>query len=330
MAETEKITVNKRLLTTIILKKPRLHRDFVVRFVPLIVAGLVIALIAFIIPNSLSTRNVVNVLMQSSALGLMAIGITVVLILGGIDLSIPAVMALSGVIGAVFMREGGNPLLAAALMIFVGIFCGSINGLAVAYLRMIPFVVTLSMMAIATGTSILISSQVAVRVANPSFTNVVLAKVGLIPIPVIIVILITGIVWLLMDRSLFGRSLYAIGTNARAARVSGINTSRYIFGSYVFSGFFAGLAGIVVTARLGSATAQMGAESVVLDVISSAVVGGASIYGGKGTALGAVIGALFITFISNSMNLLHVTYFWTLIIKGLIIIMVVALDSLRK
>jgi ribose transport system permease protein len=124
--------------------------------------------------------------------------------------------------------------------------------------------------------------------------------------------------------------LFAVGTNARAARVSGIPTDRVIFGTYVTSGFFAGLAALIVVARLMSAAATMGEEGIVLDIVSSAVIGGVSIYGGVGSPLGAVIGALFITLITNSMNMLKVSYYWTLVIKGLVIVVAVALDSLRR
>jgi ribose/xylose/arabinose/galactoside ABC-type transport system permease subunit len=157
-----------------------------------------------------------------------------------------------------------------------------------------------------------------------------MARIWIIPVPVIFLFVMTAFVMILVRKSLYGRWLYAVGTNARTARVSGIPTDRVIFGTYVLSGFFAGMAAIIVTARLESASVTMGPDSFVLDIVSSAVVGGVSIYGGVGSPMGAVIGALIITLISNSMNMMRVSYFYTLLFKGCIIILAVALDALRK
>jgi ribose transport system permease protein len=186
------------------------------------------------------------------------------------------------------------------------------------------------MMNIATGASIWVTEQVSVAPINEGFINVVMAKLGIIPVPVIFLVIVTALAMILIKDGLFGRWLYAVGTNARAARVSGIPTDRVIFGTYAVSGFFAGLAAIVVVARLMSAAPTMGDEGVVLDIVSSAVIGGVSIYGGVGSPLGAVLGALFITLITNSMNMLHVSYYTTLVVKGLVIVIAVALDSLRR
>jgi ribose transport system permease protein len=147
---------------------------------------------------------------------------------------------------------------------------------------------------------------------------------------VLITALVTLIALIVMRRHMFGRWLYAVGINVRAARVSGIPTTRVVFGAYVVSGFLAGLTAIVLSARLGSASANMGTDAIVLDVVSSAVVGGVSIYGGVGGPLGAVLGAIFITVISNSMNMMQVSFFTSLIVKGIVIVGFVAIDSLRR
>ena len=193
-------------------------------------------------------------------------------------------------------------------MVSVGSIAGCINGLAVAYLRMIPFVVTLSMQAIATGAAIWVTNALSVSGIPTSFMNAILYKVWIIPLPVIVFVLLTILFELLLRRSLFGRWLYSVGTNVRASRVSGINTTRVLFSAYLFSGMMAGIVAIMVTARLSSASATMGSSNVVLDIVSSAVIGGVSIYGGSGSAVGVMLGALVITLISNSMNFLHVPY----------------------
>jgi ribose transport system permease protein len=280
--------------------------------------------------NFLTLRNLNNILMQASSLGLMSIGMTLVLIVGGIDLSIPPVMALGAIFGVMFMRSGGNPLLAAMIMVGIGLIGGVINGLAIAHLRMIPFVVTLSMQAIAYGACLWVTEAVGVSGVHPSFLGVVLAKIGGISVPIMFVIIITTIAQLFMKTSLYGRWLYLTGTNIRMAQVSGVPTKEIVFSAYLFSGILAGLAGIILSARLGAASASLGESGGVLDIIGSAVIGGASIYGGIGTAVGALFGAILITMISNAMNMMHVSYFNMLFIKGIIIISFVAFDSLRR
>lgn len=296
---------------------------------PLLIFGIIAIVLSLTVPNFLSMRNLINLLTQSSTIGLMAIGMTFVLILGGIDLSIPANMAFCGIIGAIYMRDIGSPVVAAIIMVSIGMFVGLINGYATANLNMIPFIVTLSMQAILTGSSIWITNNDSVYNLPEIFSDVILYRIGIIPVPVIILGLVLLVVQFLMVHSFFGRWIYYVGINKKAAKISGIPADRVTLAGYVISGFFAGLTAIIVTARLNSASATMGSENIVLDIVSSAVVGGVSIYGGVGTAVGAVVGAIFITVISNSMNLLHVPYYLTLVIKGLVIISVVAFDSIR-
>jgi ribose transport system permease protein len=304
--------------------------DQVIRYLPLILLSIVIIVIGLFVPHFLTTRNIINILRQSSAIGLMAIGITAVLIGGGIDLSIPSIMALGGILGSMYMRGGGDPVLAGAVMVGVCALGGAVNGYVVAYLKMIPFVVTLSMMYIATGASTWLTREISVAGLHPGFINTVMGKVWIIPVPVIVLFVATVIVTLMMRKSMYGRWLYAVGANPEVARSMGIPRDRVVFGTYVFGGFFAGLAAIITTARLMSASATMGEEGIVLNVISSAVVGGVSVYGGRGNPLGAVIGAIFIIMITNSMNMMHVSYFMSLFVKGCVIVVVVALDSLRR
>jgi ribose transport system permease protein len=307
-----------------------LQSDTLIRYIPIALLIIVLVLLGVFVENFFTTRNILNILMQSSALGLMAMGMTAVLITGGIDLSIPAVMAFSAIIGALFMRAGGNPILGGLIMVVVGTLAGSINGVSVAYFKMIPFVVTLAMQAVATGASIWLTNQVSISGIPPAFLDTVLAKVSGVGVPVISLAIFFIIVQVIMTRSVFGRWLYATGTNARAARVSGIPTARVLLFVYMFSGFMAGLAAIIMTARLSSAGAQMGPSGMVLDIVASSVLGGVSIYGGVGSALNAVVGAILITLISNSMNMMQISYYNTLVIKGFVIIIVVALDALRK
>lgn len=302
----------------------------IVSKIPVAVLVIVVVLVSLSVPRFFTARNILNIAFQTSGTGLMAIGLTAVLITGGMDLSLPSVMALSGILGAMFMSSGGNPVIGILIMLLTGSVWGALNGFAVARLRMIPFVVTLSTMVIATGASVWVTNATSVGGLPESFTDTVTAPVAGVPVPVLLLFVVVILAQVFMTRSLYGRWLYAVGQNAKTARVSGVPTDLVIFGCYVASGFMAGLAAVVLTARLMSAAASMGKETVVLDIISSAVVGGVSIYGGKGSPIGAVLGALFITSITNSMNLLGVSYFTTLLIKGCIIIVAVAIDSLRR
>ncbi|MFO7531484.1 MAG: ABC transporter permease [Candidatus Limnocylindrales bacterium] len=296
----------------------------------LIVLAIVLVLLAVLVPNFFTSRNVGNILIQAAPLGLMAIGMAIVMITGGIDLSIPAVMGLSAILGAMVLRDTGSIPLAGLVMLLVGSGLGAVNGFSVAYLRMIPFVVTLAMMTIATGAAVAITNSVSIPVTDEAFYNLILDRSFGIQRPVIIAGAVTLIATILMRRHMYGRWVYAVGINTRTARVSGVPTSRVIFGAYVVSGLLAGLTGLVLSARLGSASANMGTDAIVLDVVASAVVGGVSIYGGVGGPLGAVFGAIFITVISNSMNLMQVSYFTSLIVKGFVIVAFVAIDSLRR
>ncbi len=300
------------------------------RHVPVSILLVATILVGATTPHFLTTRNAINILRQASPLGFMAMGMTIVLIGGGIDISVPAVMALSGILGAGHMANGGHPLVGVLIMVLVGTLLGSVNGMAVAYLRMVPFVVTLSMMAIATGTSVWLTRNVSVSGLPLGFIDTIVGSTAGIPHSVVFVALGALVLWIIMKRSLFGRWLYATGVNIRTAQVCGVPQKMTIFGTYAASGFLAGITAILVTARLESASPTMGEEGVVLNVMGAAVVGGASIYGGIGSPVGAVVGAIFITLISNSMNMLHIPYHTTLIVKGVVIIGFVAFDSLSR
>lgn len=288
----------------------------------------VLIFLAIYFPKFYKTRNLINIFTQASATGIMAIGMTAVLIGGGIDLSIPFNMALSAVVGATTMQATGSPFLGVGVMLIVSIFIGCLNGFAVAYLKMIPFVVTLAMMQLAGGVTLWITNMASVPVPY-SFVDTILFRVGKIPLPVFAFIAIAILAAIYAKKSLFGRWLYAVGTNPKSARVAGIPSQRVLFGTYVFSGLCAGLTAIILSARLASAGHPMASNNVVLDVVSSAVVGGVSIYGGIGGPIGASLGAIAMTVINNAMNFMRVDFFPSQIVKGAIIIVFVYLDSLR-
>lgn len=286
-----------------------------------------IVLFAFLEPRFLSAYNIWNVLEQTSALGLMAIGLAVVLLLGGIDLSIPAVMASAAVVGATVMVATQNPWLGPPVMIGVGMACGLLNGIAVGVLGLVPFAVTLATLTLAGGFAVWMTDGTSIYGMPYQFSSNVMMRLGDLPLAVAAFLGFVALTHWAVRSSLIGRWLYAVGTNRRAARVVDMPIRLVELGAYVFAGLTAGLAAILLTARIDSAAASMGSESVVLDVVAAAVIGGVSIYGGRGTLLGAAIGALFIVIVGNGLNLLGFDYFTAIVVKGTIILAAIALDA---
>jgi ribose transport system permease protein len=279
-------------------------------------------------PRFFRYQNIVNILLQVSLLGLMTIGMTVVMIAGGIDLSLPANMAIGAVLGAVYMKSGGNWIVSCFIMIAVGVLVGLVNGIAVSRLKMIPFVVTLAMMTILSGSAVWLTNSLSISQIPNSFLSLFDATpIFGIPMTIWLGAAVTVAASVLMRSTVFGRWVYAVGLNARAARVAGVPVDRVVLMSYVISGLMAGLTSILLTARLGSASANMGNDGVVLDIVSACVVGGVSIYGGVGRVPGAVFGAVLITVLSNAMNLIGVSYYLSLIIKGAVIIAFIAIEG---
>ncbi len=281
-------------------------------------------------PNFFRYNNLTNVLLQTALLGSLALGMAVVMIVGGIDLSLPANMAMSAIVGALYMKATGDWTLGPVLMILVGIGLGLINGIAVAYLKMIPFVVTLAMMTVVSGTSVWITNSLSISQLPQSFGEVFGARpVANIPTTVLVIAVAAVVLSVAMRSSIIGRWMYAVGINEKAALIARIRTKRVVLLSYLFSGAMAGLTAIFLTARLGAASANMGNDGMVLDIVSACVVGGISIYGGAGRVAGALLGALLITVLSNAMNLVGVSFYIGLVIKGLVIVAYIAADPGR-
>jgi ribose/xylose/arabinose/galactoside ABC-type transport system permease subunit len=303
-----------------------LLRKSVVVLVPLLVALVLLAVMQWQAPNFFRPNNLINILVQTSSLGVMAIGMCVVMIGGGIDLSIPANMAFSAVIGALCMRWGVP--VGIAVMLLTGAGIGLFNGVAVAVFGMTPFVVTLATMTVVGGATVWITNSQSISDFPEVFFDIMLARPGGVPFSVIVLVVVALFASLVMSSTVFGRWLYAVGLNPKAARVARVPLERVLLLTYVASGLLAGLAAVMLTARLGSASANLGNDGVVLDIVSACVVGGISIYGGSGRPIGAVLGALFIILIGNSLNQLGVSYFMNLVVKGVAIVAFICLDRI--
>jgi ribose/xylose/arabinose/galactoside ABC-type transport system permease subunit len=298
-----------------------------------IVGGLVVLVyLYFHAPSFYRINNLLNILVQTSSLGLLAIGMTFVLVTGGIDLSMPANMAFGAVLGGLVMRGPiNNPVWWGTLvMLAVPAAIGFLNGYAVAYLRMVPFVVTLATMSVVGGATVWLTNSRSIAGFPKLFFDLFMARVGGWPLSVLILVAVTVIASLTASSTILGRWLYSVGINVRAARAARVPVQRVTLVSYLLSGSLAGVTAVVLTARLGSASANMGSDGVVLDIVSSCVVGGVSIYGGLGSPVNAVLGAIFITVVSNALNLLGISYFTNLVIKGILIIGFIALENLRR
>jgi ribose transport system permease protein len=301
--------------------------------------GIIIALFALclvlsinpITRNSfLTMKNVFNVLRQISSNLFLACGMTMVIILGGIDLSVGSIIALSGCIAAGGVVRYDMPLFAALLLgIVVGFFVGVCNGLVISKTTIPAFIVTLATMNIAKGLAYVYTGGSPVRVVTKEWQFLGAGYIGSVPTPVVILIIVLIVTGLIMNKTKMGRYIYAVGGNAQAAKFSGIKVSKVKFFVHAYSGLMAGLAGIVLASRMysGQPTAGDGAE---MDAIAAVVVGGTSMSGGSGKIGGTIIGGLIIGVLNNGLNLLNVNSFWQYVVKGAVILLAVFIDYLKN
>jgi ribose/xylose/arabinose/galactoside ABC-type transport system permease subunit len=283
------------------------------------------------IPHFTRLGNILNILEQLSILGFMSIGMTFVMVSGGIDLSTYTIVSAASVVGATAMVSGFSPFLGCVLMVVVGLVFGSINGVAIAFGRMIPFIVTLSTMVVAQGFAIWFTQAQSISGLPDSYVDAVSGKIfDVIPIPAVIIIAVATVSGVILGRTQYGRWLYLTGTNEATAAISGIPVRLTKFLAYLFSGLMAGITAIVLTAMVGTATTAMVRDERLMDVIATTVIGGASLKGGSGSVLGTMVGLLFITVLGNSFNLLGVSPFVAIVIKGAVLVVVIGLDTLRS
>ena len=287
---------------------------------------LALTVLATYAPSFFKLNNFINILVQASTLAVLAIGMAVVMIGGGIDLSLPFNAALSAVFGAMYMRAYGDPIGGPLVMIVSALAIGAFNGVAVGYLRMIPFVVTLAMMTVANGAAVWLTHSISIANIPDAFVDPFFSRRLGLPLSVYIALVVSILAYVLMSLTVYGRWLYAVGINSNAARVARIPGERVIMLSYVFAGFIAGIAAITLTGRLASASSNLASSTLVLDVVSACVVGGISIYGGAGKVYGAIFGALFMTLLSNALNAAEVTVYVNQMIRGVIIVAFIAFD----
>ncbi len=322
------------------------QKDIIQKFAALGSLFVLIAVFSATSSAFFTVNNGMTIALQVTSIALLGIGATCVIITGGIDLSVGSVLALAGVVAAIAVKEWGMPVPIGMLIgILTGSLCGWINGLLVTRMKLPPFIATLGMMLIARGVALQITGARAVsglgesfgvlgngslfRVVNigdDGFPTVVFPG---IPYPVILMVVIAVAVSLMLNRSVLGRHIYAVGSNADAARLSGVNVTRVVSFTYVLSGTLAGLTGCVLMSRLVTAQPNEGVM-YELDAIASAVIGGTSLIGGVGTISGTAIGAFVIGILRNGLNMNGVSAFTQQIIIGLVILGTVWIDQLRN
>jgi ribose transport system permease protein len=296
-------------------------------------AGALIVVFVFLSiasPVFLTADNLYNIGVQTSYTAVIAIGITLVIITAGIDLSVGSVAALSGVVGVVLMAKAGVPVVLAILGgILVGAACGLVNGLLVSVAGLNPFIATLGMLSVARGMVYIPTNAKSVFGVPDSFRLLGQGVIGSIPIPIIVVAVVAVAGYVVLARTKLGRYAYAMGSNREAARLSGIPIRRYLTVVYVISGALAGFGGMIASSQVASGQPNFGI-GLELDAIAAAVIGGASLFGGQGTVVGTLIGAFLISLIRNGSVLLDVNIYYQQVIIGVVIWVAVLWDQYRR
>ncbi|WP_245414896.1 ABC transporter permease [Aureimonas flava] len=311
------------------MKKPR--RNFGFLFA-LTLLGLLVALwvfLAFATPTFATTNNISNLLRQGSMIAILAIGQTFVIITAGIDLSVGAVVGFSTTVIAWLLQAGVPVWLAVILTLLMGLAIGMFHGFGIVKMGLPPFIITLATLTALRGIGLVITNGSTISIADRSFNE--FSRNSFLGIPNLfwMVILVAVPAFVFLHRSRFGRYLYAVGSNPEAARLSGVSVSRTIYMAYSLSALCAAFVGVLLATRIGVGNATQ-AEGWELQAIASSVIGGTSLFGAVGSVHGPLIGAFILATINNGANLLNVNSFWQRIITGVLIIVIVYFDQLRR
>ncbi|MBD2246982.1 ribose ABC transporter permease [Nostoc sp. FACHB-888] len=286
-------------------------------------------LFAFLSPNFLTGNNIVNILRQASINIVLATGMTFVILTGGIDLSVGSILAVSAVVALLVSLLPALSWAAVPAALLAGLFLGLLNGALITFLDVPPFIVTLGSLTALRGVAFLIAQGTTLINRDINFAWVGNTYLGPFPWLVIIALLSVIASWFVLRQTVLGVQIYAVGGNERAARLTGIKVNRVLLFVYGISGLLAGLAGIMSASRLYSASGVLG-QGYELDAIAAVILGGTSFTGGIGTIGGTLLGALIIAILNNGLTLLNLSYFWQLVVKGLVIILAVMIDRLRR
>jgi ribose transport system permease protein len=344
MSEVSKTATDAEQVELVRLTSQR-HKDLIQKFTALVSLMILIAIFGVTANAFFTVNNAMTVALQTTSIAFLGVGVTVVIITGGIDLSVGSILALSGTVAALLVKAGWPVPAAMSAGVLIGMVCGLFNGFVVTRLKLAPFIATLGMMLIARGTALQLTGAAPVSqlgaefgvLGNGSFFRTLeMGANGLprvvfpgIPYAVVLMIVLAFAVAFILGSLPVGRHIYAVGSNEEAARLSGINVESTKLFAYGLSGFFAGVTGIVLMSRLVTAQPNEGI-SYELDAIAASVIGGASLMGGVGTISGTMIGAFVIGILRNGLNMNGVSSFIQQIIIGCVVIGTVYVDYLRN
>ena len=317
---------NKRFQNEKVTKK-----QFVSMYGSLIGLLLLVVVISVLRPRFISAANLRNVMRISSINGLLAIGMTFVILTGGIDLSVGAVMGCAGMYSAYFAQaaKGYPPIVAVLIGLLIGLGFGLFNGWIIAYLKVPAFVGTLGSMSIASGLTFLLTDAKPIPNLSEGFKKMGGGNLGVLPIPIMMMSVVLLVCFALLYKTRYGRYIFAVGGNLNAAHVSGIDTKKIICSVYVIAGVLSAFAGIITTARVTSGVTSTG-KGYETDAIAAVVIGGTSLTGGKGRLWGTIVGILIMPFLSNGLDMLGVNAYYQLLVKGFVVIGAVMLDGLSQ
>ena len=289
-----------------------------------------IALFSILSDKFLTSGNLLNIARQVAMLGISAVGMTCVILIAGIDLSVGSIMGISSIVGALLMTKMGIPIVPAIFItLFVTVVIGLINGVLVAYVKVPALITTLGMMTILRGLSYILCGGLPVWGLPKGFKIIGQGYVGIVPIPVIIMLVIFIVGWVFLNRTKTGRYIYGLGGNREAVRLSGVNTARIEVLVFIICAVLTGIAGIIMLSRINTGRPNIG-MGYELDVITAVVLGGVSIMGGRGSIFGVLIGVLIIGVLANGMILIDVSEFYQQIIKGVVLLLAVISDTVAK
>lgn len=313
------------------------------RIVPFVIRNLIwfllLAVVIFfnaVADSFLTTGNFVNILFNASVMGVLVVGQTFTLLTGNFDLSMESTLGLCGLLGIWLITAAGTPYygsgwmlpvwLSVVILLAVGVGIGYVNGWLITVMRMNNFVVTLAMLIIIRGATLVLNNGQTAYSINPTYNWLGLAKFGPVPVPVVLMAVVFVIAYIITTYTPFGREIYAVGANRNAARASGVRPSQRIRHAYMISGLLAALAGWMLSARLTNAASNLG-EGMVFEVFAAAVIGGVSLRGGQGSVIGALGGVLLLATINAGLNLMNVSVYWVQAIRGMIILLAMLIDA---
>jgi ribose transport system permease protein len=299
---------------------------------PIVVASLFLMIImALFVPKFANIGNIMTVLGQMSYLGIATVGLAFVLIGGGNDLSIGSTITISGVLGAMVMVNMSGAFTVGAgvaITLATGLAIGLINGIMVAYLKINAFMMTLITQMLFEGIALLITDAKTITGIPANFVAIANTQLLGIPVSIYLMLAVFVIGQFILTSTAYGRKLFATGANAKAAKLVGINTEVMLLSAYLICGLLGGVSGIIMTCRLGVGSPSSG-SNIIMEIMSAAIIGGNSLFGGKGTVVGAAFGSLLLCLISNGLTLLGIEYTVTMIVKGLIILFAVVIDMMN-